>query len=142
MRRHTFWSLTALFVIGASFPTQARTINLFCEIPAAHAEGDGGNVNIPASTMDFAICEGCRAAARRADVDAYYAKNHIKPATWHITSTQYVADEYGANQNGVVVAHISWVVHRTNATLEYTYSLLHGATAVSTGQCRLSKPAI
>jgi hypothetical protein len=43
MRRHIFWSLTALFVIGAGFPTQARTINLFCEIPAAHADGDGGN---------------------------------------------------------------------------------------------------
>ena len=142
MRSHILCSLSALLVIGASFAAQARTINLFCEIPAAHAEGDGGNVNIPASTLDLTICEGCRMAAPRADTDAYYAKNHIKPATWHITGTQYIADEYNADQNGVLKTHISWVVHRANATIEYTFRLLHGATAVSVGQCRLSKPAI
>jgi hypothetical protein len=142
MRSHVFWGLSALFVVGASFAAQARTVNLFCDLPASQGELNGNVVNIPAGKWDLTICEGCPVFAPRDDLKAYYSKNQIKPAVWHITDTQYIAGEDMADQNGALVGHIVFVVHRVDATFEYTYKSFNGAKAVSVGQCKLSKPAV
>ena len=122
MRSHILWGLSALLVIGAGFAAQARNLNLLCDLPAAHGELNGNSADIPARQWDLTICQGCRVAFMRADEEASYAKNHAKPAVWRITSTQYIAEQDSINQNGVLVGHSSWVVHRTNATLEVTFA--------------------
>ena len=139
MRKWLVRTLGVLLVFCYSVAAHAENLKLVCDLPAASGQANGDVANIRADHYTFEICEGCRVYAPRASLEAYYAKNNIKPAIWHITDTRYQAEEDGADQNGNMWAHSVFTISRADGTFQMEYTW-HGAKAISNGKCKKFEP--
>jgi hypothetical protein len=132
-------ALVIFFVFGATVAAHADNVKLVCDVPAATGEANGNTANIRADKYSFEICEGCRVYTPRDELEAYYAKNHIKPAVWHITDTKYVGEEDNADQFGNILGHEIFTIFRSDGSIDYEYTW-NGARAISHGQCQKFVP--